>query len=64
MKGKDFTELNAQIKSVVSYPEKLKKYQDLSAQASQEYSEDHLAKIWHDFYMEQYEIGRKLGQIK
>ena len=64
MKGRNFEELNSQIKSVVSNPEKLKKYQKLSAEASQEYSEDHLAKIWYDFYMEQYEIGRKLGQIK
>lgn len=64
MKGRNFEELNAQIKSVVSNPEKMKKYQKLSAEASQEYSEDHLAKIWYDFYMEQYEIGRKLGQIK
>ena len=51
-------------KEIVYKVKKIKKYQDLSAQASQEYSEDHLAKIWHDFYMEQYEIGRKLGQIK
>ena len=64
MKGKSFDELNAQIKSLRSNPDKLKKYRVLSAQASQEYSEEHLAKIWHDFYTEQYEIGRKLGQIK
>lgn len=64
MKGKNFDELNAQIKSLVSNPQKLKELRSLSTQASQEYSEEHLAKIWYDFYMEQYEIGRKLGQIK
>ena len=37
--------------------------QELSRKASQQYSEDHLAEIWRDFYQEQYQLGRELGQI-
>lgn len=63
-KGHDFTELNQQLRALVSDPSLLKKYADLALQASAKYSEDHLAEIWRDFYSEQYELGRELGQIK
>lgn len=64
LQGKDFTELDEQIKKVVAQPAILQKYKKLSEEASMQYSEDHLAEIWSDFYHEQYEIGKKLGQIK
>ena len=38
-------------------------YGFLPRKASQQYSEDHLAEIWRDFYQEQYQLGRELGQI-
>lgn len=61
--GKDFDGLNDQLHFAVSHPNILTHYQDLSRRASQQYSEDHLAEIWKDFYTEQYQIGRELGQI-
>ncbi len=64
LSGKDFDALNQQLRAVVSQPELLKKYQLLANQASEKYSETHLAQIWHDFYMTQYELGRRLGQIR
>ncbi len=64
LSGKDFDELNAQLKKAASDPNLLRRYQNLSNQASAQYSEDHLAQIWYKFYTEQYEIGRRLGQIK
>ncbi|WP_103662562.1 glycosyltransferase family 4 protein [Lactobacillus sp. HT06-2] len=63
MSGKDFEEMNAQLRRVVKDPNLLRKYQTLSNQASARYSEDHLADIWNKFYHEQYELGKKLGQI-
>lgn len=63
MKGHDFEELNTQVKTAVKDKNILKKYRLLSDQASAEYSEEHLAKIWNDFYHEQYQLGKKLGQI-
>lgn len=62
--GHDFNELNQQLQALVNDQHLLKKYAALSLQASAEYSEDHLANIWRDFYHEQYELGCKLGQIK
>lgn len=64
MQGKDFDELNAQIKRIKDNPQILNQYRQLSKQASEEYSEEHLAQIWRKFYLEQYDLGRKLGQIK
>lgn len=64
LKGEDFNQLNEQLRKVKNQPELLKKYQALSEQASSQYSEEHLAQIWNNFYHEQYELGRKLGQIK
>lgn len=63
LKGKDFDEMNQQLQHVLADKSILQKYHQLANQASQQYSEEHLAKIWNDFYHEQYEIGKKLGQI-
>lgn len=62
--GKDFQELDEQIKYLVDHPEVLKEYKKKSNLASNEYSEEHLTQIWKDFYQHQYEIGKSLGQIK
>lgn len=64
LEGRDFDELNEKVKLVKNNPGVLSKYKTLSEKASLEYSEDHLAEIWKKFYNEQYEIGKKLGQIK
>jgi 1,2-diacylglycerol-3-alpha-glucose alpha-1,2-galactosyltransferase len=62
--GDDFKGMNAVLQQVKADPAILKKYQQLSLKASQQYSEDHLAEIWQAFYQQQYELGRELGQIK
>ncbi|KRL78602.1 glycosyltransferase, group 1 family protein [Lactobacillus delbrueckii subsp. indicus DSM 15996] len=61
--GKDFAEMNEQLRFAATHPEVLARQQELSHKASQQYSEDHLAEIWRDFYQEQYQLGRELGQI-
>ncbi len=61
--GKDFAEMNEQLRFAATHPEVLARQQELSRKASQQYSEDHLAEIWRDFYQEQYQLGRELGQI-
>lgn len=61
--GKDFAEMNEQLRFAATHPEVLARQQELSRKASQQYSEDHLAEIWRDFYREQYQLGRELGQI-
>ena len=61
--GKDFAEMNEQLRFAATHPEVLARQQELSRKASQQYSEDHLAEIWWDFYQEQYQLGRELGQI-
>ncbi|AIS08788.1 Glycosyltransferase LafB, responsible for the formation of Gal-Glc-DAG [Lactobacillus sp. wkB8] len=63
MKGSDFAEMNRQLQLAAQDQAILNKYSKLSQEASAKYSEDNLAQIWDDFYHEQYEIGRKLGQI-
>lgn len=63
LKGKDFEEMNSQLQKVLSDKDLLHKYHELANEASDQYSEERLAKIWNDFYHEQYEIGKKLGQI-
>lgn len=63
MYGDDFTTLNEQIRTIKANPDLLKKYASLSLKASEKYSEEHLAEIWRNFYLEQYELGVKLGQI-
>ena len=64
MKGSNFSEMNQQLQAVAQDPAILNKYSQLSDEASEKYSEDNLAHIWDDFYHEQYEIGRELGQIR
>lgn len=64
MAGKDFASMNTILKKVKADPELLLKYQKLSLTASEKYSENHLAAIWEEFYNQQYEIGRRLGQIR
>lgn len=64
MSGKNFEEMDQVLKQVVNNSAVLKKYSDLSLKASDEYSEDNLTNIWSDFYHEQYDLGRKLGQIR
>lgn len=61
--GKDFAEMNEQLRFAATHPEVLARQQELSRKASQQYSEDHLAEIWRDFYQEQYQLGRELGRI-
>ena len=39
-------------------------YHTLSLKASDEYSEANLTKVWREFYLEQYDLGKKMGQIK
>lgn len=63
MKGTNFDEMNTQLRQVIKDKDLLAKYSALSNKASEQYSEEHLAKIWNDFYHEQYELGKKLGQI-
>ena len=63
LSGKDFAEMNEQLRFAATHPEVLARQQELSCKASQQYSEDHLAEIWRDFYQEQYQLGRELGQI-
>ncbi|MDF7672231.1 glycosyltransferase family 4 protein [Lactobacillus sp. ESL0701] len=64
MSGHDFAEMNAQLQRAASDQSVLNKYSKLSNLASQKYSEDHLAQIWNEFYHEQYDLGKKLGQIR
>ena len=64
MSGKDFGEMNQVLQKAVKDPQLLKKYSELSNKASQEYSEERLAKIWNEFYHEQYKLGKELGQIR
>ncbi|MCJ9698952.1 glycosyltransferase family 4 protein [Lactobacillus delbrueckii] len=61
--GKDSAEMNEQLRFAATHPEVLARQQELSRKAGQQYSEDHLAEIWRDFYQEQYQLGRELGQI-
>ncbi|GFZ27500.1 glycosyl transferase [Lactobacillus corticis] len=63
LKGADFDQLNEALRGAVKNPALLKDYQAKSLAASEEYSEEHLAKIWREFYLEQYQLGKKLGQI-
>lgn len=64
MSGNNFQEMNTQLRKAFDDKSILNKYSSLSNLASEKYSEDNLAKIWDDFYHEQYELGKKLGQIR
>ncbi|MGQ5710057.1 glycosyltransferase family 4 protein [Lactobacillus sp. PSON] len=63
LKGDNFEEMNKQLQNAIKNPQILQQYKELSLKASEQYSEDNLAKIWSDFYAQQYAIGRELGQI-
>ncbi|MEJ6399584.1 glycosyltransferase family 4 protein [Nicoliella lavandulae] len=54
---KDFTELNLKLNRLIDDPHQLKAMRERSLKASDYYSEDHLAKIWHSFYLEQSKKG-------
>ena len=64
MPGRNIDELNNWLQEIKKNPYLLDKYKGLSRQASEQYSEKHLAQIWKNFYNEQYELGKELGQIK
>jgi 1,2-diacylglycerol-3-alpha-glucose alpha-1,2-galactosyltransferase len=64
LKGNDFSEMNVRLRQVANDKALLNKYSNLSNMASEKYSEDNLVRIWSNFYHEQYELGRKLGQIR
>ncbi|WEV40200.1 glycosyltransferase family 4 protein [Lactobacillus sp. ESL0681] len=64
LSGQDFDQMNAQLRQMASDPALLNKYSNLANEASVKYSEDNLARIWNEFYHEQYAIGKKLGQIR
>ena len=46
----DYEDMNVQLNSLSEDKEKLNKFKKLSDVASDEYSEEHLAQIWLDFY--------------
>ncbi|KRL62385.1 glycosyltransferase [Lactobacillus psittaci DSM 15354] len=64
LSGNDYSELNEVIHKLVKNPTILKEYSALAKKASEQYSEEHLAEIWRDFYNEQYRLGVELGQIR
>jgi len=49
----DYEEMDCLLKELSHQPEQLKKWEDLSKEASAYYSEANLSKIWSQFYMEQ-----------
>ncbi|TLQ03249.1 glycosyltransferase family 4 protein [Pediococcus stilesii] len=46
----DYSDMNEQLRLLTENEDKLNEFKKLSDKASEEYSEDHLAKIWLDFY--------------
>ncbi|KID41325.1 glycosyltransferase family 4 protein [Fructilactobacillus fructivorans] len=50
-------EMDKKLKVLLNDPNLLKQYAEKSLKASDYYSEDHLAKIWHDFYFDQAKKG-------
>lgn len=50
-------EMDKKLKVLLNDPNLLKQYAKKSLKASDYYSEDHLAKIWHDFYFDQAKKG-------
>lgn len=47
----DENDMNTNLNQLMNDPTKLKLLQQAALTASQRYSKDHLAKIWHDFYL-------------
>ncbi|MHA8110038.1 glycosyltransferase family 4 protein [Lactobacillaceae bacterium Melli_B4] len=56
-KFNDFDELNDKLRHLMADPEHLAEMRQKSLKASDYYSEDHLAKIWHSFYIDQAKKG-------
>lgn len=55
---KDEAEMNVKLRELINDPVLLSEYRQRSITASDRYSEDHLAKIWYDFYTEQSKEGQ------
>ncbi|MHA8138137.1 glycosyltransferase family 4 protein [Lactobacillaceae bacterium Scapto_B20] len=53
----DFDELNIKLHQLMDDPKHLSEMHQLALKASDYYSEDHLAKIWHSFYIDQAKKG-------
>lgn len=60
----DIEEMEANIRELSTHPEGLQKYAQLSADATAEYSEEHLAAVWKQFYTEQAAIAQRDGAKK
>lgn len=48
--GKDAEDMGQKLEKFKNNPSLLKPYQDLASSAAEYYSEENVAKIWHDFY--------------
>ncbi len=53
VEAEDVLEMSEKIRKLRDEPELLQHYADLSAKATDEYSEEHLAHVWEKFYTEQ-----------
>lgn len=51
--AKDVDEMQAELRKLREDPERLQMLKKLAHEAAYRYSKDHLAKIWHRFYLEQ-----------
>lgn len=52
-------EMNEILNNLANSPEMIEKYQAKAVEASDYYSEDHLATIWHQFYLDQAQVGKE-----
>lgn len=55
--GSDYDELNEKIHTLRANPDKLEELKVKSKEASAKYSEEHLSKIWYEFYTQQAKLG-------
>ena len=55
--AKDVRDMQAKLRELVGHPAELTKLRQKAAAASAKYSKEHLAKIWHQFYLEQAQVG-------
>ena len=58
----DIDDMEANIRQLRANPADLAKYAQLSADATAEYSEEHLAAVWRQFYEEQAELAHQSGK--
>lgn len=56
--AKDVVDMQAKLTLLSDHPERLSALRKRSEEASERYSADHLAKIWHKFYLEQAKLGQ------